>query len=47
VAIGRGEGRMKGGEEFGFTYCDVFTFRDELICRVESYIVPLGAAALA
>jgi ketosteroid isomerase-like protein len=44
VAIGTGKGRMKGGEAFRFAYCDVFTFRDELIRRVESYIVPLTAA---
>ena len=25
-----------------FAYCDVFTFRDDLIARVESYLVPLG-----
>ena len=41
VAIGSGEGTLRGGERFRFAFCDVFTFRDDLICRVESYLVPL------
>jgi ketosteroid isomerase-like protein len=47
VCIGEGEGRMKTDEELRFAFCDVFTFRDDLIRRVESYIVPLGGPSLA
>jgi ketosteroid isomerase-like protein len=47
VCIGDGAGRMKDGEEFRFAFCDVFTFRDDLICRVESYVVPLTGPSLA
>jgi uncharacterized protein len=43
VAIGRGEGRHKVGGPFRFAYCTVFTFRDNLIGRVESYVVPVPA----
>ncbi len=42
VAIGTGQGRHKEAGPFRFAYCDVFTFRDDLIARVESYLVPLG-----
>jgi uncharacterized protein len=42
VAIGRGQARQKGGDEFRFAYATVFTFRDGAISRVESYLVPLG-----
>ena len=42
VAIGTGEGRHREAGPFRFAYCDVFTFRGDLIARVESYIVPLG-----
>ena len=38
---------MKAGGEFRFAFCDVFTFRDDLICRVESYVVPLAGPSLA
>jgi uncharacterized protein len=41
VAIGEGEATRKDGVNFRFAYCDVFTFRDDEICRVESYLVPL------
>jgi ketosteroid isomerase-like protein len=41
VAIGRGEGRHMVGGPFRFAYCTVFTFRDDLISRVESYVVPV------
>lgn len=41
VAIGEGQGTPKGGGAFRFAFCDVFTFRGEAICRVESYLVPL------
>jgi hypothetical protein len=36
-----GSGRMKDGPVHRFAFCDVFSFRDDLICRVESYLVPL------
>jgi ketosteroid isomerase-like protein len=42
VAIGMGEGRHTEAGPFRFAYCDVFTFRDDLIARVESYLVQLG-----
>ena len=42
VAIGTGEGRHREAGPFRFAYCDVFTFRGDLIQRVESYLVPLG-----
>jgi ketosteroid isomerase-like protein len=42
VAIGTGEGRHREAGPFRFAYCDVFTFRDDLIARVESYVVQLA-----
>lgn len=45
VAIGTGEGTRRSGASHQFTYCDVFTFRDGLVCRVESYLVPLAAGS--
>jgi uncharacterized protein len=42
VALGSGCARRRDGEEFRFAFSDVFTFRRELICRVESYLVPLS-----
>jgi ketosteroid isomerase-like protein len=42
VAIGNGEGRHKEAGPFRFAYCDVFTFRNDLIARVESYLVQLA-----
>ena len=42
VAIGTGRGNHREAGPFAFAYCDVFTFRDDLIRRVESYVVPLG-----
>jgi ketosteroid isomerase-like protein len=42
VAIGEGKGSRVGGSGFRFAFCTVFTFADDLIERVESYIVPLG-----
>jgi ketosteroid isomerase-like protein len=47
VALGTGGGRTKDGEPFRFAFSDVFTFRGELICRVESYLVPLTEPAPA
>jgi ketosteroid isomerase-like protein len=41
VAIGRGEGRHKVSGPFRFAYCTVFTFKGDLIGRVESYVVPV------
>jgi ketosteroid isomerase-like protein len=43
VAIGSGEATHRSGKLHRFAYCDVFTFAGELICRVESYLVPLEA----
>jgi ketosteroid isomerase-like protein len=45
VAIGSGETTHKSGERHRFAFCDVFTFRDDRICRVESYLVPLAGDA--
>ena len=47
VAIGTGEGRHREAGPFRFAFCDVFTFQDDLIERVESYLVPLGGALTA
>lgn len=41
VAIGTGETRHRQAGPMRFAYCDVFTFADDLVCRVESYVVPL------
>lgn len=45
VAVGTGEGTHRSGSVHRFAYCDVFTFRGDLISRVESYLVPLAADA--
>lgn len=42
VAIGEGRATHRAQGEFRFAFSDVFTFRDNLIERVESYITPLG-----
>ena len=47
VCIGDGSGTQVTGEDFRFAFCDVFTFRGDLICRVESYVVPLSGPTLA
>ncbi len=47
VCIGQGAGRMTDGTDFRFAFSDVITFRHDLICRVESFIVPLQGRALA
>ena len=44
VAIGSGEAQLEGGGVHRFVYCDVFTFRGDLIARVESYLVALTDA---
>jgi ketosteroid isomerase-like protein len=45
VAIGTGAATQRTGEVHRFAYCDVFTFAGDLICRVESYLVPLTSDA--
>ena len=42
VANGTGDARLTDGTPFRFVFCDVFTFRGDAICRVESYVVPVG-----
>jgi ketosteroid isomerase-like protein len=44
VAIGTGRGTHRTNGPFEFAYNDVFTFRGDLIARVESYVVPLGTS---
>jgi ketosteroid isomerase-like protein len=46
VAVGEGRATAVGAGDLGFAfaYCDVFTFRGDLIARVESYVVPLTPA---
>ncbi len=41
VAVGNGEATQKDGAVHRFAFCDIFTLRDELVRRVESYLVPL------
>jgi len=41
VAIGSGEATRRDGQTFRFAFCDIFTFRGDAVCRVESYLVPL------
>lgn len=41
VAIGTGETTHKSGQLHRFAFCDVFTFAGDVVCRVESYLVPL------
>lgn len=42
VVLGRVRAPLPGGAEFRAVFSDVFTFRDGLAARVESYVVPLG-----
>jgi ketosteroid isomerase-like protein len=42
IATGTGAGHLRGGAEFRFVFSDLFTFRDDLIARVESYVVPVS-----
>jgi len=42
VAIGSGQATLRSGPVHRFVYTDVFTFRGTVICRVESYLVPLS-----
>lgn len=41
VTLGEGRGTSVEHGPFRFAFNDVFTFRDGLIARVESYLVPL------
>ena len=41
VAIGSGESAPRSGAVHRFAFCDVFTFADAEIRRVDSYLVPL------
>ncbi|MET0741654.1 MAG: nuclear transport factor 2 family protein [Candidatus Nanopelagicales bacterium] len=41
VITGEGEGLHREQGPFHFAFATVFDFRDTLICRVESYVVPL------
>jgi ketosteroid isomerase-like protein len=45
VATGEGQGALAAGGTVQFAFCTVFTFRDGLIERVESYVVPLPSDA--
>ncbi len=40
VTLGTGETTHRSGDRFRFVFCDVFTFRGDAICRVESYLAP-------
>lgn len=42
VITGTGVGRHKQAGRFSFVFCDLFTFSDDLIAEVESYVVPVS-----
>ena len=42
VVTGTGVGHHREAGRFRFVYSDLFTFRDDLIAQVDSYIVPLA-----
>lgn len=42
VTVGEGRGNSVENGPFRFAFNDVFTFRDGLIARVDSYVVPLS-----
>lgn len=42
VVTGTGRGHHRENGRFQFAYSDLFTFRDGLIARVDSYVVPLA-----
>jgi ketosteroid isomerase-like protein len=42
IVTGEGTADLQAGGQFRFVYNDLFTFRGDLIERVDSYIVPLG-----
>jgi len=41
AVLGTGVGHHREHGRFRFAYNDLFTFRDGLICQVDSYVVPL------
>lgn len=41
VATGEGSGVIRDHGPFRFAFNDLFTFRDGLVARVDSYVVPL------
>jgi ketosteroid isomerase-like protein len=45
VCIGEGHGQMTAGDEFRFAFCDIFTFRDNLICRRPGFVGHCGGDA--
>jgi len=42
VVTGTGRGQHREGGPFRFAYSDLFTFRDDLIAQVDSYVVALA-----
>jgi uncharacterized protein len=42
VVTGTGIGHHREAGRFTFVYNDLFTFRDDLIAQVDSYVVPLN-----
>ena len=42
VVTGTGRGHHRESGSFRFAYSDLFTFRDDLIAQVDSYVVPLA-----
>jgi ketosteroid isomerase-like protein len=42
VVTGTGAGHHREGGPFRFAFNDLFTFRDDLIAQVDSYVVPLA-----
>jgi ketosteroid isomerase-like protein len=42
VAVGRGSVAKRGGGSLEFVFCDVFTFTDDAISRLETYQVNLS-----
>jgi ketosteroid isomerase-like protein len=42
VVTGTGRGQHRENGRFRFAYSDVFTFRDDLIAQVDSYVVLLA-----
>jgi len=42
VVTGTGTGHHREHGRFRFAYSDLFTFRDDRIAQVDSYVVPLG-----
>ena len=42
VVTGTGQGHHRENGRFRFAYSDLFTFREDLIAQVDSYVVPLS-----